>query len=776
MSDEESEPAAPPEAKPAATFDWERPGPAPTGPPDRFLFASVDELGDAARTLVAREHPAWRRDRRSVTMGLAQWLDQFHGSSWSDKWTASGVEALGLNWWTPTGLRIHHGCRAVISLMALRAVRPSYDWIAVSRLKALSRKFQEVNDLDAFAHFHAAADSDRIHPDARSAAILTLVRMMVLTGKSMEAIDKDDVLTYVAAMRKLNRPPSAHVTWQLLRAIGLLAGEAPSLREAMSAGRPSVEEMVDRYEVACRPVRDLFVDYLSHRAPALDHVSLHHVCYQVVGLFWADLETHHPGVSSFAIAPEVGAAWKRRLRARMAPEVYLGNLQALRSFYLDIAEWSLQDPKRWGRWAAPCPVQAYELKGRRKAILGVTARMHARTRSLAPLLPELTRSARQWMNETEELLCAARSAEIGGDEFTANGNPYRRLGFKGHTSKALGAGPKIRAEELFGERRVLDVGWIEDDAFWTWAVIELLRLTGIRCEELLELTHLGLRQYVRRDGEVTPLLQISPSKTDRERVIPMSPELVHVLARILRRIKGPDGRVPLVQRYDHYERVYSEPMPYLFQRPLGSRRVVQGSWMVLKLLKRGAERAGLAEVDGVPIRFTVHDFRRIFATEIVNGGLPIHIGAKLLGHLDLNTTQRYVAIYPEEVIRHFDAFLARRRSERPGDEYREPTAAECQEFEEHFALRKVALGDCGRPYGTPCVHEHACVRCPFLRVGPGQLPRLDELATNTSERIREAEDRGWPGEVAGLSESLIHITRKKDQALQLLGVEQLSLA
>jgi len=53
---------------------------------------------------------------------------------------------------------------------------------------------------------------------------------------------------------------------------------------------------------------------------------------------------------------------------------------------------------------------------------------------------------------------------------------------------------------------------------------------------------------------------------------------------------------------------------------------------------------------------------------------------------------------------------------------------------------------------------------------------LDELATNTSERIGEAEDRGWPGEVAGLSESLIHITRKKDQALQLLGVEQLSLA
>ena len=53
----------------------------------------------------------------------------------------------------------------------------------------------------------------------------------------------------------------------------------------------------------------------------------------------------------------------------------------------------------------------------------------------------------------------------------------------------------------------------------------------------------------------------------------MSPELVHVVASILRRIKSPGGTVPLVQRYDGYERVFSEPLPYLFQRSLGSRRV-----------------------------------------------------------------------------------------------------------------------------------------------------------------------------------------------------------
>jgi integrase len=63
-------------------------------------------------------------------------------------------------------------------------------------------------------------------------------------------------------------------------------------------------------------------------------------------------------------------------------------------------------------------------------------------------------------------------------------------------------------------------------------------------------------------------------------------------------------------------------------------------------------RARLREIDGRPLHLVPHDFRRLFATETVNGGLPIHIAAKLLGHLDLNTTKGYVAVYPERVVRH----------------------------------------------------------------------------------------------------------------------------
>ena len=66
-----------------------------------------------------------------------------------------------------------------------------------------------------------------------------------------------------------------------------------------------------------------------------------------------------------------------------------------------------------------------------------------------------------------------------------------------------------------------------------------------------------------------------------------------------------------------------------------------------------------------------------------------------------------------------------------------------------FLCRKVALGDCGRAYGTPCAHENACLRCPLLRPDPAEKPRLAEIILNLAVRIEEAQDRGQLGEAEG---------------------------
>ena len=128
-----------------------------------------------------------------------------------------------------------------------------------------------------------------------------------------------------------------------------------------------------------------------------------------------------------------------------------------------------------------------------------------------------------------------------------------------------------------------------------------------------------------------------------------------------------------------------------------------------------------------PLHTASADRRRLFATDLVNNGLPIHIGAALLGHLNLQTTRGYVAVFNEDVVRHYQEYLERRRGARPDDEYRKVAEQEWSEFEEHFDRRKVELGGCMRPYGTPCQHEHSCLRCPMLAINPNGAVHMSGL-------------------------------------------------
>jgi hypothetical protein len=185
-------------------------------------------------------------------------------------------------------------------------------------------------------------------------------------------------------------------------------------------------------------------------------------------------------------------------------------------------------------------------------------------------------------------------------------------------------------------------------------------------------------------------------------------------------------------------------------------------------LVAAAANARLCDVDGTALAFSPHDFRRVFLTDAVRNGLPIHIAAQLAGHDDLNTTRRYAATYPTEVIEHYQQFLARRRAERPVEEYRQPTTEELDEFGEHFGRRRVELGNCVRPYGTGCTHEHACVRCSFLQVDPAQSDRLTLIETDLNARVATARENAWIGDVEQLQLTLGHLHNKQDQLRRFL--------
>ena len=144
----------------------------------------------------------------------------------------------------------------------------------------------------------------------------------------------------------------------------------------------------------------------------------------------------------------------------------------------------------------------------------------------------------------------------------------------------------------------------------------------------------------------------------------------------------------------------------------------------------------------------------MFLTDAIMNGLPPHIAQIIAGHRDINVTLGYKAVYPEEAIQAHLAFLARRRALRPTEEYRTPTDNEWDEFLGHFERRKVAAGTCGRAFGTPCIHEHSCLRCSMHWPDPAQRNRIAEIRDNLTARIAEAEHEGWLGEAEGLKISL----------------------
>jgi hypothetical protein len=156
-------------------------------------------------------------------------------------------------------------------------------------------------------------------------------------------------------------------------------------------------------------------------------------------------------------------------------------------------------------------------------------------------------------------------------------------------------------------------------------------------------------------------------------------------------------------------------------------------------------------------------------TDAVMSGLPPHIAQVICGHKHIDTTIGYKAVYPAEAIEAHRAFIARRRATRPSEEYRTPTEEEWDAFLAHFEKRKVSVGTCARAFASPCVHEHACVRCSLLRPDPAQRGRLEEIRVNLHDRIAEAEREGWLGEIEGLRVSLAGTEDKLaqiDMALQ----------
>lgn len=655
-----------------------------------------------------------------------RWLWRCDGKTWDERWLASGFDAAPNSWkdCIDSNLSTYsEGSPAVLGInevMRHRLVRPSYSWLLNSgrsvNLPMLLEEFggadlARMRDLPAYRN-----DIPKRRVDAESA----LTRILIRTGKSISEVTGDDLLYYSDVVRTSGRQRREHLLWELLVQLGPLADEVPTMRAAWSANgnsrQHSTATLVDRYGIPASGVRDVLVDYLSEIRPGMDYSSVEGVAYLLARLFWWEILQINPHQEDLRIAADVTTKRRERLAittdGRPRRDVH-SILFTVRGFYRDVAEWAYDDPARWGVWVAPCPVPRHLSRAVSKEKHRQKSRMQDRTRMLTPLLPVLVSTAHEQKRRARKVLELARESADGA-EFEVDGvifvrdSPPERHRYKQRTRIWVRLkNAKASCDWIRTRGGRINVATLEADAFWGWAVVETLRHSGIRIEELLEITQLSLRHYkAAQTGTVVPLLHIVPSKNDRERLIPMTPELVQVLVEVLRRTKESTGRVPLSTRYDPHEKLHGQPFPHLFARKIGARQEVLSMHYVRQVLIHLARVAKLTDADE-PVHFSPHDFRRLFTTDAVNTGLPLHIAAALLGHLNLDTTRGYTAVFPEHLIVAHQAFIERRRLLRPEAEGQIADQVEWDEFEQHFLLRRVALGECHRPYGTPCVHEHA---------------------------------------------------------------------
>ncbi len=610
----------------------------PSGPHDSATVSDVLALLPAAADWDRRNDTQHKQALKGAKAVLG-WLAAHPGSGWQERWDAAGCND-GVDWFdqvdagnskrSPIYRRVLVQA-GVSALILARIVRPSHRFLRAYNPKELYRRTRIARCPELFEQAEANGAALSVPPYQRSIALVALAAVVLHTGRDLDALEPQDIFDFHDSYRSRseNKPPSGvHVAWDLVRGIARIP-DVP-LSVARMKGQLTAAEIVDRYPIACRPIRDVFVRYLTERRPGLDYASFDNLA-RTLAKFWVDIETHNPGIDTIDLPAKVAQDWKQRVRTVVRSDGttrprldQLGVFVPIRAFYLDISQWALQDPS-WAPWAVPCPISRADTDGYAKNKQRVTARMHQRVRERLPRLAELSDAADDRRNDLAQLLALALATEAGA-EFEHRNTRYRRCGRLRRGQPPAGAVRRSRHPVVIVENLSTgewhDLTRLEDEAFWSWAIIEALRHTGVRVEELVEITQLALVTYrLPETGEHLPLLQIVPSKSNEERVLLVSPELASVLATVISRLRDDnDGTVPSLIRVDQYEREESAALPFLFQRRRCHRHAVISPSSVNQLLRLALEHSGIRGSDGTPLHMTAHDFRRMFATDTVTGG------------------------------------------------------------------------------------------------------------------------------------------------------------
>jgi integrase len=309
----------------------------------------------------------------------------------------------------------------------------------------------------------------------------------------------------------------------------------------------------------------------------------------------------------------------------------------------------------------------------------------------------------------------------------------------------------------------------EREAFWDWAVLELLVQSGLRIEEACELTTLDVLKRQLPDGRPYYLLHVKPSKFDRARVIPIGDGLGRVIADIIAHVRRFYGtaQIPPCDNWDHHERRPLPRAPYLLQGA-GHPSVINAN-QVRARLARLSHGAGARKADGTPLVLRPHDCRRIFASEHLNNDTPPHVIQALLGHAAIDTVMVYAKLYPTKLIEEYRKATRGTYAALHGqDTLRTPTTEEWRTFAQSCSLRDMGTHVCALPAGDHCSRGLVCLGCTHAQPKKSAAPIFRRMLVSHRRALTEGRRHGEPN--GQLAARQLEITRtepvKADETLR----------
>jgi integrase len=252
------------------------------------------------------------------------------------------------------------------------------------------------------------------------------------------------------------------------------------------------------------------------------------------------------------------------------------------------------------------------------------------------------------------------------------------------------------------------------------------------------------------DSSGWPCLRFEAVKVRAEQMIPLSAKAAAAIG----------------AQQDHVRERWPAGSPWLFPGIAGNDDGLQpySHSTFTRQLAHWQRVIGLRDQASQPVTVTGHQFRHTLGTRLINSGVPQHVVQKLLGHASPGMTSHYAKIHDATIREAFDHYQSTRvniAGEPIG--YNPDAPAASAEWVKHNLNRvrdSLPNGYCGRPAQQDCPHPNACVRCPLLRVDPAQVPRLEEIHANLGDRLQEAKEQGWLGEVAAIEATLAAAAQK----------------